>query len=122
MRNMTHESFCPVCQEGMWAEFFERVSLIDGVDMGDRNSDGTRDLTLQTLKLGQRREGFRIAGEKLETKWFLNNAEQTEFRDQFTIKATPGTWIAEVHFVTPEVRHDPKNLLTARQTVTVPSQ
>lgn len=28
MRNMTHSEFCPVCREGMWYEFLQRISLI----------------------------------------------------------------------------------------------
>lgn len=28
MRNMTHSEFCPVCKEGMWYQFFQRISLI----------------------------------------------------------------------------------------------
>lgn len=28
MRNMTHSQFCSVCQEGMWHQFLQRISLI----------------------------------------------------------------------------------------------
>lgn len=119
MRNMTHQSFCPVCQEGMWAQFFERVDIIDNVSMSAADSNGNRDLTVNTIKLGQLREN-RIEGEKLEVKWFLNKIEQESLRDQFTISATPGAWEVEVHFITSEVRNDPRNLLTSRESVVVP--
>lgn len=28
MRNMTLTEFCPVCKEGMWYQFLQRISLI----------------------------------------------------------------------------------------------
>jgi hypothetical protein len=31
MRNMTSLHFCPVCYEGMWMQFFARISAIDDV-------------------------------------------------------------------------------------------
>ncbi|KAJ9057534.1 hypothetical protein DSO57_1021857 [Entomophthora muscae] len=33
MRNMTSAHFCPVCKEGLWLKFLERVSLLDEVDI-----------------------------------------------------------------------------------------
>lgn len=33
MRNMTSTSFCAPCREGMWMQFFMRMSLIDGVQV-----------------------------------------------------------------------------------------
>ncbi|ODM97570.1 hypothetical protein Ocin01_09111 [Orchesella cincta] len=121
MRNMTHAQFCPVCQEGMWAQFLERVSLIDNVTVADSSSNGLREVTVNTLKLGQlRAPGNEVPGETLEVKWILNNSEQEELRDQFTINAAPGSWACQVHFNTTEVRNDPQNLLTSTQTFTVP--
>lgn len=104
----------------MWAQFLEKVSLIDSVEVSDTVINGKRKVTVNTLQLGQLRpDGARIAGEKLETKWFLENIEQVQLRDFFTIDATPGVWIVEVHFVTSEVRNDPRDLLTSSQVVLV---
>lgn len=120
MRYVTNEQFCSVCKEGMWYEFLSKVSLIDSLKASDQSSNGTREVTLETIKLGQLRTGaWKLEGEKLEVKWFLSNTEQTEFRDQFVIRATPGVWSAQVHFVTPEVRSDPRGLTTSSAQVTV---
>ncbi|CAL8080675.1 unnamed protein product [Orchesella dallaii] len=122
MRNMTHARFCPVCQEGMWSQFLERVDLIDNVEVSNTTSpDGTREVKVNTLKLGQFREpGNEVPGETLDIKWILNNAEQEELRDQLIINAQPGNWVCEVHFNTTEVRSDPRNLLTSSQNFVVP--
>jgi len=110
MRNMTHTSFCDVCKEGMWMQFFQRISLIDSIHI--RNFLPPKNVTLTTLKLGQLRdEDKQIPGEALRVKWYRNGAEEIDMRDQFSIMADEGTWQVEVAFVTPEVRHDPDNLL-----------
>ncbi|CAL8080671.1 unnamed protein product [Orchesella dallaii] len=122
MRNMTTTQFCPVCQEGMWAQFLERVSLIDNVTVSESSSDGRREVTVNTIKLGQlRAPGNEVPGETLEVKWIRNNQEQSELRDQFTVNAEPGNWAVEVHFNTTEVRYDPRNLLTSSQNFVVPN-
>lgn len=122
MRNMTHQSFCSVCKEGMWEQFLQRIDLIDSVDVSDAIENGTREVTVNTLKLGQLRSlKNKIEGEKLEVSWSLDSVDQPELRDQFTIRATPGTWRVTVHFVTSEVRHDPRDLLTSTETVVVPA-
>ncbi len=108
----------------MWAQFLEKVSLIDSVQVSDTKSlNGTRKATVNTLQLGQLRpQNARIAGEKLEVKWFLDNIEQIQFRDVFTIDATPGVWLVQVHFVTSEVRNDPRDLLTSSEIVVVSAE
>jgi len=105
----------------MWSQFLQRVSLIDGVDVSNStSSNGTRQVTVNTLKLGQLREpGNEVDGESLEVKWILNNAEQPGLSNKFTIDAMPGQWVCEVKFVTTEVRNDPKNLLTSTKTFVV---
>jgi len=123
MRNMTYNRFCPVCQEGMWAQFLARVSLIDNVTVSENsNANGTRDVTVQTLKLGQLRQpGNEMENEALEIKWFRDNQEQVAMRDQFEINAGPGNWMVEVHLNTTEVRHDPRNLLTSTAEFIIPN-
>jgi len=122
MRNMSTPHFCPVCQEGMWEQFLQRVSLIDNVTVSDNANNGTREVTVQTLKLGRLREsGNEVPGESLDVKWFRNNQEQVALRDQFAINAEPGNWSVEVHFNTTEVRHDPRDLLTSSEDFVVPA-
>jgi hypothetical protein len=110
MRNMTHTSFCDVCKEGMWMQFLQRISLID--DLQIRNFLPPKNVTLTTLQLGQFRPvESQIPGEAIHVKWYHNGNEQVALRDQFSIEADEGGWLVEVTFETPEVRHDPNNLL-----------
>lgn len=120
---MTYNRFCPICQEGMWAQFLARVSLIDNVTVSSSaGEDGSREVSVSTLKLGQlRAPGNEVEGESLEVKWYRNNEEKVDLRDQFTVTAEPGNWAVEVHFNTTEVRYDPRDLLTSTQTFTVPA-
>jgi hypothetical protein len=114
MRNMTNNIFCPVCREGMWMQFFQRISLIDSVSVN------LREVKVETVKLGQLREGGVIPGEELEVTWYLNNVEQEDLKNQFEVSnASQGNWRVQVKFITPEVRRDPNNLLTDSQTFTV---
>lgn len=108
---------------GIWSQFLERISIIDGVQISnDTSSNGTREVTVNTLKLGHlRAPGNEVPGETLEVKWIRNNQEQTSLADHFTIQAEPGSWAVEVHFNTPEVRYDPRNLLTSTVNFIVPS-
>lgn len=123
MRNMTNPQFCPVCQEGMWSQFLQRVSLIDNVTVSESCVDLKREITVNTLKLGQlRAPGNEVPEETLQVRWYSNNQEQTGLRDQFTVNATStGNWAVEVHFNTTEVRSDPRDLLTSTLTFVVPS-
>ena len=75
---------------------------------------------MNTLKLGQLRDaGTEIEGEKLEVRWFREGYEQPEFNDKFEIAASIGVWSVSVKFITPEVRHDPMELLYDSETFTV---
>jgi hypothetical protein len=114
MRNMTHNEFCNVCKEGMWDQFLRRINIIDDIQVGvDMNPDGTRTVSLGTLSLGQRRQpGNEVEGEWLEVRWFRGGVEQEGFRDLFQVDCQPGAWTVTVTFVTPEVRNDPRGLLT----------
>lgn len=135
MRNMTHTEFCSVCKEGMWYQFLRRISLIgenkntrvemevklitnfliftDDVNVSKiPNSDRTKRVVLNTLKLGQLREsGNEIENETLVVRWSHAGQERPEFNDQFEIDAEGGSWSVDVEFVTPEVRYDPNGLL-----------
>lgn len=122
MRNMTHERFCPVCQEGMWIQFLSRISLIDDVTVAEeRELDGTRKVTVKTLQLGQFRPPHqtRTPGEYLEIQWFKNDVEQVQLNGLQDIRAEPGIWNVNVKYETPEVRSDPNGYLRSAQKFTV---
>jgi len=122
MRNMTHPAFCDICKEGMWYQFFQRISLIDNVE-AYRTEDGGRAARVDTLPLGQLRPvENRIDGEQLQIRWTFNGVEQDHQNDQFDItNILPGNWRVTVTLVTPEVRVDPSGLLTDTQTFVVPN-
>jgi hypothetical protein len=96
MRDMLNPEFCVVDKENMWTRFLNRVSLIDGVDVG---SDRT--VSVRTPKLGP---GLTIA-------WYKNDGgkavEMPELRNLATWKADSsrhGQFSVHVQFATPEVR------------------
>jgi len=126
MRNMLSTSFCRVCQENNWLEFFLRIKMIDSIDVA--NSDGTTAVTLQTQKLGQFRSATSGSAknqnsETVQIRWTYNGQPMPEFDDQsqWTMPSTAakGNWAVDVSFVTPEVRKDTRNLLKDRRTITV---
>jgi hypothetical protein len=121
MRNMTHPQFCPVCREGIWSQFLQRISLIDGVEIEPvGNPDAPRGVTVNTLKLGQlRAPGNEVDGERLEIRWIRNGEEVSDFKDEFKILAESGSWSVEVTLVTPEIRNDPQGLLVESEAFTV---
>jgi hypothetical protein len=126
MRNMQSTSFCKVCQENNWLEFFQRVKMIDSISSA--NSGANTTVTLQTQKLGQFRSasgGFTSTQDPgaVQIRWSRNGVAVPELNDQTVwTKATTdvrGNWAVDVSFVTPEVRKDTRNLLKDRKTITV---
>ncbi|CAG7680070.1 unnamed protein product, partial [Allacma fusca] len=118
MRNMTHASFCPVCREGMWYQFLERISLIDSVVISPGSAP--RNVTLNTLKLGAlRAPGNEVEGESLEVRWSRDGQEQIDLRDRFRIQAESGSWTVSVKLVTPEIRADPTGLTNESKSFTI---
>lgn len=119
---MSHASLCNICKEGMWYQFFQRISIIDDVLV---EPEGTPDLNrvyVQTLALGQlRKTPPTVAGEKLEVHWYLNGVEQESLQNKFEITAVTGSgsWTVSVTFITPEVRSDPTGLLSDSKSFTV---
>ncbi|KXN73689.1 hypothetical protein CONCODRAFT_3375 [Conidiobolus coronatus NRRL 28638] len=114
MRNMTSSHFCNVCKEGMWYQFLNKISLIDGVAVSNGKA------TVSPLKLGQLRPtNQQILGEKLEIRWFKSNILQSNLNDQLTVPVVAGSWSVQVKLTTPEVRSDPSQLLTATKAFTV---
>jgi len=113
MRNMSHPEFCSVCKESMWIQFLNRVSLIDSLNVTETpNPDGTRNVTLSTLQLGQLRQpGNEVVGERLEVRWMQEGVEEVVLRDRFQVQAMAGSWVVHVELLSPEVHSDPQGLL-----------
>lgn len=87
------------------------------------NSDRTKRVVLNTLKLGQLREsGNEVDNEKLEIRWSHGGQVKSEFDDKFEIDAESGAWSVSVRFFTPEVRFDPNGLLQDVENFTVTFQ
>jgi hypothetical protein len=107
MRDMTHEFFCPVCQENNWAHFFDKISLIDSATATVSGQSITAEV--KTLSLGQFRSGGTGAiGEKMEIIWTADGQELTQFRDQpkiiFESPSKPKSLSVDVRFLTTEIR------------------
>lgn len=107
MRDMTHEFFCPICQENNWSQFFGNINLIDSATA--RRSGKTITAEVKTLNLGQfRTGGTGAAGEKLEIRWLADGKEVTNLRDQINVNFEPSqsleSFEVEVRFITPEIR------------------
>jgi hypothetical protein len=107
MRDMTHEFFCPVCQENHWAHFFATIGLIDEAKASVTGN--TISAEVATLALGQfRNGGTRAPGEHIEIIWTLDGQELTQFRDHhkinFQFQNRPKSLNVDVRFVTSEIR------------------
>lgn len=94
MRDMLHESFCPIDQENMWIQFLGKVRLIDEIKVS------TEVVSLKAPELGG-----------LQTYWYKkeNNqlVEMTNWRNRFDIEKnqfSPGSYVAKVQFANSEVR------------------
>ncbi|KXN67221.1 hypothetical protein CONCODRAFT_61234 [Conidiobolus coronatus NRRL 28638] len=108
MRNMTSQSFCKVCKEGLWRQFLKRISLIDDVEVKKGKA------TVSPIKLGQLRPADKqIPGEKLRIRWYKSSKLISKFNDKLTIPVSPGKWKVQVKLISPEVRSDPKRFLTS---------
>lgn len=112
--------FCSVCQEGIWSQFLQRISLIDAVIVAP-GASAPLPVEVQTLRLGQlRAPGNEVVGERLEIRWALNGTEQSQYNDLFSISADEGSWAVTVKLISPEVRADPQNLLTETEYFAIP--
>lgn len=113
MRDMLRPTFCRICQENNWLQFFARISPIDGVDVA--NAAGKTRVTVRTLSLG-RNEG--AGSPRIALRWFRNGVEVESLRDkpeaELPQDAQRDRWEVEARFLTPEVRADPRGLLTRR--------
>lgn len=122
MRNMSQTALCPVCQEGLWHQLLRKVTLIDGVRIQCEKENVT--VGVDVVPLAQlRAPEARIEEEKYFVTWRRQGVRQVELDDQFgferKIEQAWGEWKVTVEFVTPQVRVDPKGLLTAKQKFTI---
>jgi hypothetical protein len=117
MREMQSVQFCSVCQENNWIEFFQRVKMIDSLDV-ERTAAGVN-VRLETLQLGQYRAGGIDAG-TVEIRWKRNGQAMDAFNDMaawsLPARDAEGTWAAEVVYKTPEIR---KQTIRDQKSVTI---
>lgn len=116
MRNMTSQVFCPICQETIWLQFLTRISLIDNVTVTESSTSVYVSLTLLPVAQFRRTP---IAGESYVINWYKNDVQIPSLSNLISWSeskvSAAGEWTTVVQFITPEVRSDPENLLTATQ-------
>ena len=128
MRNMQSTEFCPVCLENMWLKFFERVDMIDDIEIRESQVGQQVHVVVHVIPLGQ----FRATGqsyakdndEHVAIRWFRNNELESDWNDQVQMTLPKASmeahrWEVEVEFQTPMVRKDTKKLLTSRQSISI---
>ncbi|KAI9362932.1 IgA peptidase M64-domain-containing protein [Zopfochytrium polystomum] len=112
MRNMTQETFCNVCKEGLFLNLLRKISVIDGIRTECLPEKGLR-ATVDVLALAHLRPQP-IAGERYDITWKKNGQPQPALQDLQTIEvdaaSAAGKWTVSVAFVTPEIRDDPFGL------------
>jgi len=124
MRTMESTKFCPICKEGMWQQFLQRMSLVDDVEVSI--SGGTVDVQLKAVPLAQLRE-VPVPGltESYSVVWTKDGQRQDQLGDQFTFTGTEedlaGSWEVELTLSSSEVRSDPSGLLTSNRAFSVGS-
>ena len=122
MRNMSSSDFCVACKEGMWWQFFMRMSAIDDIEV--EHLLLRTHVKVKTVGLGQfRDEAIPGLNDRLDISWIHNNIPQPQLVGYFSwdlpTASSRGTWIATVTYHTEEVRVDPSKLLTFTKTITI---
>lgn len=114
MRNMSSVSFCHVCEENLWHQFFARVNCIDKVEttpVGDEVQ-----FTASFVKIGQFREGGAIDGEVFEIRWERNGAIVPDLNGKHEFKLpvgeAEGNWRVVAVYKSKQIRSDPQNRST----------
>lgn len=115
MREMLSERFCSVCQENNWLKFFNTISLIDSVEINQKDDIVT--VTVHTPHLGVLRKI--PSSDKLEINWHKDRREVTTLGNftQWSLskEEAVGSWEVIVKWMSPEVRKDTDNLLLAKE-------
>jgi hypothetical protein len=114
MRIVTTPDFCSVCKEGLWLRLLSRVTLADGFATSCTPS-GKRRLRIDLVPLAQFRDGDdqqmlkeRGVQEKYSTRWFKDDVEREEWKDQIEVVDADdiGYWRVEIVFESSEIRKD----------------
>ncbi len=117
MRNMNSHRFCSVCKENNWMHFLTKMTMVDDVAVTPL-ADGKVKVRVSIPPLGQFRP-TPLAGEMVEITWKKDGQIVPLLMNQQEWEATrvesEGDWSVSVRFITPEVRKDPRNLLTAEE-------
>jgi hypothetical protein len=111
----------------MWLNLLSRISLIDSVNV--TTDAKVASAVLHALPLGQKRQPAATTddapttGERYVLTWLHNGQEQPELQDRFEwtlpLEAARGRWVAKLHFLTPEVRYDPRGYTTSTQAFSI---
>ncbi|KAJ3131745.1 hypothetical protein HK100_006058 [Physocladia obscura] len=138
MRNMSSQTFCPVCKEGLLLQLMRQVSLIDGIETKCTQQPQSQKIELEVeeppnnnmyiAKLNlvpfahMREPGKRVKDEHFVINWFKNGKEQGEFDGLEEIllnenEMQSGDWTVRVELQTPIVRHDPDQLLVSQERI-----
>jgi hypothetical protein len=114
MRNMSSEDFCPVCREGMWMQFFNRMSLIDSVEVSEEG--GVVKVVLAPVQLAHFRPPEDQFGEEYTLTWLRDGIVQPELSDEYGWESVAdqvrGNWQARLRLTSPHIRADPTGLTT----------
>ncbi|KAF8926272.1 hypothetical protein BGZ58_011324 [Dissophora ornata] len=134
MRNMSSTQFCSICKEGLWHRLLGKASLLEEINVDCQHDEdnaaawdgevSSYGVEAKVIPLGQFREdpSKRVGDEIYHTRWFRNGVHQEEFNDLFKIQipvSKEGIWEFKTEFSTPEVRKDPRGLLTASKVFVV---
>jgi len=121
MRNMTSTSFCKVCEENLWLQFFSRMNCIDNVSLNPEGSDVV--VTANMVKIGQFREGGSIHNERYTIRWTRGGVHDPTLDNQFSWRRASntarGSWAVEARYFSDEIRSDPSNVTTFRRSFNI---
>ncbi|KAJ3258554.1 hypothetical protein HK103_003514 [Boothiomyces macroporosus] len=116
MRDMSRDTFCDVCVEGLWVNLLRQLSLIDNVIQSCENSIK---IQVATLPLAHFRSSIKSFNESLSINWFDRDHQPlTQYKDQFTVEI-PGEfysdeWTVEVKFWSSQIRGSYKYLTSTK--------
>jgi len=123
MRNMSSPRFCDVCLENMWLQFFRTVSLIDNITLTCADSSAV--VVINVIPLAQFRTQSVQFEESYLLRWFHDDQYVPGLDNTYSWtrewSEAVGTWEARLQFTTSQVRHDPSNLLSFLDRVTIPT-
>jgi len=121
MRNMSSVHFCSVCQENNWIQFFQRITLLDGVDI--QTSGNIVTVTLDAIPLAQLREGGKLPYENYVVTWKKGGVVRSDLNNKFSfsedLSTARGSWEVTIKYESTEIRYDPNKLTTTTEKFTI---